>query len=141
MNRKLIFKIVFLLLCLGIVISAMRCSSSLEFKEQIQQIFSSPIQRMKWCPDHVVDFQWQDTNEVINTKFAKMNSAELKNIFCVMPMEPTSDSDKNISFKPLLKVQSAEAKTAYLEWNPEAKVFRVQGIVFRSSAISQHLLH
>lgn len=144
MNHKLIIKIVILTFCLAMVAAAMKLSTSTNFKEGIDQLFSMDSgTTMKWCPDHVVDFQWVDPAmpAAFVAKWQSAKPEQIKSRFCAVTMEPLSGPDTaQLQFKPLLLAQSAEAKTALLEWNSELRVFRVQGMPFKSASLSRELL-
>ncbi len=127
----------------------MQIFSSSSFKDGVNQLFASDTsQTMRWCPDHVVDFQWQDTNlaPAAQAKWSQAKPEQIKKAFCSITMDSgkTNASDQlnlsQLQFKPLLLAQSAEAKTALLEWNPESKAFRVQGMLFKSASLSRELL-
>lgn len=143
MNAKLIFKVSFLVFCLVLVFLAIKTSKSNTFQDGLNQIFTTDVKIMKWCPDHVVDFNWLEKN--FSKKFVDQwvlaTPSKIESRFCRIPLESTEVANFDaIKFKPLLQAQSAEAKTAILEWSPESKLFRVQGITFKSTSLSRELL-
>lgn len=144
MKSKLIVKVVLLVFSLGMVILAMQLFASSSFKDGVNQMFSADTGKtMRWCPDHVVDFQWQDPNlpQVTQAKWAQAKPEQVRKAFCSVTMDTPDTTDlSQLRFKPLLMAQSAEAKTATLEWSPESKVFRVQGMPFKSTSLSRELL-
>ena len=148
MNQKLIFKVIALVFFLGLVIMSMKFSNSGNFKEGLGQIFAVDGEKtMSWCPDHVVDFQWttSDLPEKTKAKWVSAKADAVKSQFCTIPTDPVDHQKMNtdvatIQFKPLLLAQSAEAKTALLEWNPESKLFRVQGMPFKSTSLYLELV-
>ena len=145
MKLKLIIKIMLLIFSLAAVILAMKLTSSGGFQQGLSQIFYSTdtSKTMRWCPEHVVDFKWEATDlpEQSKTKWLGATPEQIKDIFCVITMDVSDGSDlSQLQFKPMLLAQSAEAKTALLEWNSESKVFRVQGMPFKSASLSRELL-
>ena len=106
-------------------------------------MFSTNLQTMKWCPEHTVDFQWVEKglSAQSNSNWAQASSKSIEKTFCAPVMEPITDIDlAQVEFKPLLLAQSAEAKTALLEWAPQSHLFRVQGMPFKSARLSRELL-
>ena len=143
MKLKLILKVSLLVFCLVFVIAAMKLTSSSTFKQEIAQIFSTNLKTMKWCPEHTVDFQWleKNLNAQANSNWSNASSDSIRKTFCSPVMEPVSDVDMaRVEFKPLLLAQSAEAKTALLEWAPQSHLYRVQGMPFKSARLSRELL-
>lgn len=143
MKLKLFLKVSLLAFCLVIVIAAMNLTSSAGFKQDISQIFSSNLQTMKWCPEHTIDFQWleKNLNAQASSNWSNASSKLIEKTFCSLVMEPVVDVDlAQVVFKPLLLAQSAEAKTALLEWSPQSHLFRVQGMPFKSTRLSRELL-
>ena len=144
MKSKLIIKVVLLAFSLGMVILAMQLFASNSFKDGVNQMFSTDTGKtMRWCPNHVVDFQWQDPNlaPAAQTKWSHAKPEQVRKAFCSVTMDTPDGTDlTQLQFKPLLMAQSAEAKTATLEWNPESRAFRVQGMPFKSASLSRELL-
>ena len=145
MKLKLIIKIVLLIFSLVAVILAMKLTSSGGFKQGMNQIFTAADteKTMHWCPEHVVDFKWLATDlpKAAQVKWLGATPEQIKDIFCLVTMDASEGFDMSqIQFKPLLLAQSAEAKTALLEWNPESNIFRVQGMPFKSASLSRELL-
>ncbi len=133
-----------LIFSLAAVILAMKLTSSGGFQQGLEQIFSTDTSKtMRWCPEHVVDFKWEATYlpEQSKTKWLGATPEQIKDVFCVITMDASDGLDMSqLQFKPLLLAQSAEAKTALLEWNSESNVFRVQGMPFKSASLSRELL-
>ncbi len=144
MKLKLIIKIVLLIFSLAAVFLAMKLTSSSGFKQGVNQIFiTDTAKTMNWCPQHVVDFKWLATDlpKAAQVKWLGATPEQIKDIFCVVTMDASEGLDMSqIQFKPLLLGQSAEAKTALLEWSSESKIFRVQGMPFKSASLSRELL-
>lgn len=143
MKLKLILKVSLLAFCLVFVIAAMKLTSSSGFKQEITQMFSTNLQTMKWCPEHTVDFQWleKNLNAQSNSNWTQASSKTIEKTFCAPVMEPITGVDPaKAQFKPLLLAQSAEAKTAVLEWAPKEHLFRVQGMPFKSARLSRELV-
>ena len=143
MKLKFIFRLVFLVICLALVILAMRFSGSSSFKDGLNEIFVTDVKTLKWCPDHVVDFKWLEKNLKSKglEKWSNASPKQIEKTFCAVAMEPVNPpSSPQIELHPLVEAQSAEAKTALLEWNPESKLYRVQGMLFKSSSLSRELL-
>ena len=143
MKLKFIFRLLFLIFCLAVVILAMQFSSSSSFKDSLNQIFATDIKTLKWCPDHVVDFKWLEKNLKFKglEKWTMATPKQIEKTFCAVAMEPVNLPNlPQIELHPLVEAQSAEAKTALLEWNPESKLYRVQGMLFKSTSLSRELL-
>ncbi len=143
MNKKLVYRILFLAFFLVLVVVAMNFTASGGFKAGINDVFSVETKIMKWCPDHLVDFQWIETNINQNKLFqwSQAKPAEIRKVFCAIEMEATGDVNlAKVVFKPLLLAQSAEAKSALLEWSLESKVFQVQGVPFKSTRLFRELV-
>lgn len=143
MKLKFIFRLIFLVFCLALVIAAMQLSSSSGFKDGLNQIFATDVKTLKWCPNHVVDFNWLEKNMKLKglEKWMAASPKQIEKTFCSLAMEPVNLPNlPQLELRPLVEAQSAEAKTALLEWNPESKLYRVQGMLFKSSSLSRELL-
>ncbi|OFZ28638.1 MAG: hypothetical protein A2622_05990 [Bdellovibrionales bacterium RIFCSPHIGHO2_01_FULL_40_29] len=144
MNQKLLIKVLVLGFGLAMVITTMKFSNSSHFKEGINQLFAVDSgKNLRWCPDHVVEFQWMSPAlpSSVTTRWSAAKARDVQNVFCEVAMEATDGLNlTQIQFTPLLLAQSAEGKTALLEWSPESKVFRVQGMPFKSARLSRELL-
>ena len=136
MLQKIILKVLILFFALLLVVAGAQTFSSNDFKKSLADLFSTESKAYAWCPDHAIDFVWLD--EAVSSKWKQAPSQQIEKRFCRLTLEPIHDLDlKKLSFKPLLKVQSAEAKTALLEWSPQANVFQVNGLPFFSTSLSR----
>ncbi len=139
MLTKTFIKAGILVVALSMVIYAMGFFSTLKFEKSLTEFFGFDVKPYTWCPEHTVDFQWQDQG--ISEKWKTAAPAAIQAKFCRVALEPIRDVDiQKIVFKPLLKAQSATAQTALLEWNPQTSLFRAQGLPFYSSSLSRELL-
>jgi len=138
MKIKLVLKIIFLVICLFMAYGIMRATSSDEFKEQLNSMFTAESETIDWCPEHVVDFEWKDKtnkNGRIND-WINQDVQTIKKNFCKVGMSRINSPPKpDIGFKPLLIANSAEAKSNLLEWNEDFKIFRIQSIIFKSQSL------
>lgn len=143
MKQKLILKVSFLICCLILVVIIMNYSTSIRFKQGLSQFFSESGQTMKWCPEHVIDFKWLEESLTLQAKekWSHATPKQIQEVFCSVLIEPIENRDlTKIQFKPLLLALSAEAKSALLEWSPESKMYRVQGMPFKSTRLTRELL-
>ncbi|MBC7420956.1 MAG: hypothetical protein H7328_09525 [Bdellovibrio sp.] len=139
MFNRTFLKVGILGIALFMVIGGIGFFNSMDFKKSINDFFGFDVKVYTWCPNHTVDFQWK--NEAIPEKWKKASPSEIQAKFCQVSMEPIRNVDlAKLTFKPLLKAQSATAQTALLEWNSEAHVFRAQGLPFYSSSLSRELV-
>lgn len=139
MVQKIFIKVSILFLALFMVYVAMNFFGSDEFKKNISDIFGGGLKTYSWCPDHALDFQWMDSS--ISQKWKNASWPSIHRRFCTVTMEPIKNVDlTKISFKPLLKVQSAEAKMAQLEWNPDLSLFQANGMPFYSTSLLREIL-
>lgn len=139
MLQKVFIKVGILIFALALVVGAMSFFSSNEFKKSISDFFGFDIKTYAWCPEHTVDFEWQDPT--VSAKWKAASAADIQSRFCKVSLSPIQNIDlKKITFKPLLVARSAEAKTVLLEWSPESNVFQVQGLPFYSTSLSRELL-
>lgn len=142
MQMKIILKVLFLVLCLIAAFGLMRLISSTEFKGNLNDVFTSGGKTMKWCPDHVIDYHWNEhlDSPFIQTEFKNAPAGKIAEAFCSLPIDDFENEALAFKeFEPLLSVQSAEAKGATLEWNSKEKLFRVQGLVFKSKRLTERL--
>lgn len=139
MLQKIFIKVSILFIGLAMVYGAMNFFGSNEFKQNLADIFSGGFKTYAWCPDHALDFQWMD--QAISQKWKNASWPSIQKRFCKVTMEPIKNVDlSKVSFKPLLKVQSAEAKTAQLEWNAELNLFQANGMPFYSTSLAREIL-
>lgn len=139
MGQKIFVKISILFVALAMVYGATHFFSSAEFKQNLADIFGSGLKTYTWCPDHAIDFQWMDGD--ISPRWKAASGPSIQKRFCKLTMEPIKDVDlTQVTFKPLLKVQSAEAKIAQLEWNAELNLFQANGLPFYSTNLTRELL-
>ena len=139
MVQKIFIKVSLLFISLAMVYAAMSFFASGEFKKSVSELFGSNLKTYSWCPDHSIDFQWVD--QTVIEKWKKASAAEIRERFCVVTLEPLKNTElSQADFKPLLKVQSAEAKSALLEWNRGSSVFQVNGMPFYSPSLSREIL-
>lgn len=139
MVQKIFIKVSILFLALAMVYGGMNFFGSAEFKQNLADIFGNGLKTYSWCPDHALDFQWMDSS--ISQRWKNASWPSIHKRFCTVTMEPIKNVDlTKISFKPLLKVQSAEAKTAQLEWNAELSLFQANGMPFYSTSLTREIL-
>lgn len=139
MIQKIFVKVSILFVALAMVYGAINYFSSGEFKQSVADLFSGGAKTYAWCPDHAVDFQWLD--ESISQKWKNASWPSIHKRFCKITMEPIKSLDlSQITFKPLLKVQSAEAKIAQLEWNAKLGVFQANRLPFYSTSLVREIL-
>lgn len=139
MVQKIFIKVSILFLALAMVYGGISFFSSSEFKQNLSDIFGGGLKTYSWCPDHTVDFEWLDQG--ISQRWKNASWPAIHKRFCKITMEPIKDVDlAKVTFKPLLKVQSAEAKTAQLEWNAELSLFQANGLPFYSTSLAREIL-
>lgn len=139
MLPKIFIKVSILFCTLAIIYSANRYFSSNDFKKNLSDLFTTPTNTYTWCPEHTVDFIWLD--ERITNKWKNSSPAEINKRFCKLTLETIHNINlETLKFTPLLKAQSAEAKESHLEWSPESKVFKANGLPFYSESLIRELL-
>jgi hypothetical protein len=139
MLQKVFIKVSILVFALCLVWGATSFFASNDFKKSVADLFATDVKTYSWCPDHSIDFEWLD--QAVSEKWKKASSGDIQSRFCKLTLETIQGVDlAKLSFKPLLKVQSAEAKTALLEWNPQSSVFQVNGLPFYSTSLSREIL-
>ncbi len=139
MGSKIFIKISILFVALAMVYGATRFFTSTEFKSTLTELFGNGLKTYAWCPDHAVDFEWLDSQISVKWKAADWTSIQKR--FCRLTMEPIQNIDlTQVKFVPLLKVQSAHAKVAHLEWNAGLNVFRANGLPFYSTSLAREIL-
>lgn len=137
-SKKIIFKVLFLLICLLTVLFLTKYISSTSFKSDLNAIFSSGENTMKWCPEHVVDFKWNNKalTQVVYEKWQQANYQEVSEKICSIEMTTmTGVASKDLVFTTLVTSYSADGKMADLLWNADKKIFRVQDISFYSNSL------
>lgn len=139
MVQKIFIKVSILFVALAMVYGGTQFFGSNEFKKNLTDIFSGGGNTYAWCPDHAVDFQWLDQS--ISQRWKNASWPSIHKRFCKITMEPIKNVDlTQVVFKPLLKVHSAEAKTAQLEWNAELSLFQANGLPFYSTSLVREIL-
>jgi hypothetical protein len=140
LGSKIFVRVSVLFFGLTLVFAGISFFGSNDFKQSVAEVFGlTDLKTYSWCPDHVVDFQWMDTN--ISQRWKNASWPSIHNRFCKLTMEPIRDVDlTKLTFKPLLKVQSAEAKTAELQWNAESSIFQINGLPFYSASLVREIL-
>ena len=139
MGSKLMIKISILFFALMLVVVGMNLFSSKDFKHSLENILGKSPQAYSWCPENSVDFAWLDSN--LSDKWKTAAWPAIQKRFCHLTLEPIQNVDlATVEFVPLLKVQSAEAKSAQLEWNAGLNVFRVNGLPFYSPSLVREIL-
>ncbi len=140
MNKKIFLQVFMLAILLVMVLMAMGYTKSSNFKSLVKLVFGvNESKAYTWCPDHAIDFVWKDPRA--KEKFKALDNWTLEKQFCSLEMEPLQGVDlAQIQFKPLLRVQSAEAKVGLLEFSREAKVFQVNGLPFSSTYLRREIL-
>jgi hypothetical protein len=139
MKKNILLKVLSLIFSLLMVVFGIRFFSSSDFKKDLNALFASTHKTYIWCPDHAIDFTWLEPQ--ISEKWKQASSSEIQKRFCELTLEPLQNIDlSKISFKPLLIVQSVEAKTAQLDWSSESSVFQVNGLPFYSPSLGREIL-
>ena len=139
MLNKSFLKAGILLIALAMVIGGMGFFNSLDFKKSINNFFGFDVKTYTWCPEHTVDMLWLDDS--VPETWKKAGSSEIQSKFCSVAMQPIQNVDlQKMIFQPLLKAQSATAKTALLEWNSKERVFKANGLPFYSTSLSRELV-
>ncbi len=139
MFPKVFIKVSILFVALALVYAGVRLFSSDEFKQSLTDMFATGAKTYSWCPEHAVDFQWLDTK--ISQRWKNASWPTIQKRFCRLTLEPIQNLDiTKVEFLPLLKVTSAEAKNAQLEWNSSLNVFRVNGLPFYSPSLVREVV-
>ena len=139
MIQKVFIKVSILFVGLALVYAGIHFFSSKEFKQSLVDLFANGQKTYAWCPDHAVDFEWLDSK--ISQKWKNASWPSIQKRFCRLTLEPIQNVDlTKLEFQPLLKVRSAEAKTAQLDWNSASSVFQVNGLPFYSPSLAREIL-
>lgn len=140
MLQKVFIKVSILFILLVFVFGISNYISSSNFKNSISEFFSlnSNSKKITWCPDHLVDFEWLDSD--INPTIKAATIEQIKSQFCSLTMDDRPvPTNLKPQFKKLLIVRSAEAKVATLEWSPNSQLFQVQDLPFYSTILWNEL--
>ena len=125
-------------LTLGMVIGlagvyyAMQYTRTPSFQSSLELFFNPTSQKSwKWCPLQTETVGWADQNKVLSaTETHKVCEVEMQSI--------DSPITGQMGFKPLL-IAKAQASSRVLESDELMELFRIDGLPFKSSGLSEFL--
>ena len=142
MNKKIIIKLS--LLVLGLVVL-------FYFKKSLEQFSqSSPVQApvapvfddlksFQWCSEVQGQFTFKRGNHLLH--FSKFSDAYIKKQFCTVDMESFAGIDvkKVTSWEVLATAVDSGGGQVLLEWNAEHRLFKADGLPFKSKKLAKKL--
>ncbi len=135
MNIKLIFKISVLIFALILVFMGRKFFSSPGFQKNAAEVFTAHASPFQWCSIERNKFIW--TQPDLNLKYKNMSPTQLAKKFCLVQAETIQGVDlKAITWTPIAVSVDSEGQKVILEWNTENKLFRADGLPFKSSSLS-----
>ena len=138
MNFKLIFKISVLVFALVLVVAGRKFFMSTEFHKNANDVFATDAKPFQWCSPERKIFIWLDANLAI--QFKNKPQEELAKSFCLSLAETIQGVDlKSIQWAPIAESVDSEGQKVVLEWNKENKLYRADGLPFKSSSLSREI--
>lgn len=138
MNFKLIFKISVLVFALVLVVAGRRFFKSADFQKNANEIFAVEGKPFQWCSPERKTFMWIDTN--LASRFKNQPPEAIAKKYCLILAESIQGVDlSTISWTPIAQSVDSEGQKVVLEWNKEKKLYRADGLPFKSSSLSREI--
>ena len=138
MNIKLIFKIGVLIFALILVVMGRRFFNSAGFEKNATQVFTATNSPFQWCSFERKIFIWTDPGLI--AKYKNQTQAMLSKKFCLVQSETIQGVDiKSVTWTPIAESVDSEGQKVVLEWNTEKKLYRADGLPFKSSSLSREI--
>jgi hypothetical protein len=138
MNLKLIFKISVLILALVLVIAGRQFFMSPGFHKNANDVFSVAANPFQWCSSKQNLFTWVEPK--LAKKYSDQSQAQLAQMFCLILAETVQGVDlATIHWTPIAESVDSEGQKVVLDWNTEKKLFRANGLPFKSSSLSREI--
>lgn len=138
MKTKLVWKLLFLLIGLVIVVMVRNVTESGGFKNSVNSLFGiQPTRSLNWCAEHVVDVEWKVQ---VVSPLAQLDMADLRSKICELKTEDIAGINLDeVKWSPLAESHGAAGAKTLLEWNADLGVFRSGGMPFKSSDFLKEL--
>jgi len=138
MNIKLIFKIGVLVFALALVLLGRQFFLSPGFQKNANDIFAVKAHPFQWCSAERKIFIWAQSQLVL--KYKNQSQDLLAKKFCLIQAETIQGVDvKSVSWTPIAESVDSEGQKVVLEWNIEKKLYRADGLPFKSSSLSREI--
>ncbi len=138
MNIKLIFKISVLIFALGLVLVGRKFFSSVGFKKNATDIFAVEAHSFQWCSPQHQKFLWTEAR--LTQKFSALTATQLAKKFCLVYAETIQGVDlQKVQWSPIAESVDGEGQKVILERNLENKLFRADGLPFKSSSLGREI--
>lgn len=142
MNKKIILKLGLLVFGLAVFFyfkkSLDSFSQSPAAKAPIAAVFND-LKSFQWCSEVQGQLNFKRGNHLLH--FAKFSDAEVKKQFCTVDMESFTGIDvkKITNWETLATAVDSGGGAVKLEWNAEHRLFKADGLPFRSKKLVQKL--
>lgn len=138
MNFKLIFKISVLVFALVLVVAGRRFFKSADFQKNANEIFAVEGKPFQWCSPERKTFMWIDTE--LAARFKNHPPETIAKKYCLILAESIQGVDlSTIPWTPIAQSVDSEGQKVVLEWNKEKKLYRSDGLPFKSSSLSREI--
>ncbi len=135
MNIKLFFKISMLVFALVLVVAGRKFFTSAGFQKNANDVFAVTASPFQWCTFERKIFVW--TDRALALKFKAASPEQLAKKFCLVQAETIQGVDiKTVNWTPIAESVDSEGQKVILEWNKEKKLYRADGLPFKSSSLS-----
>lgn len=138
MNVKLIFKISVLVFTLILVLAGRKFFMSPGFQKEATEVFAVSARPFQWCSSERKIFIW--TEPVLATKYKNQPQEKLAKIFCTAAAEAIQGVDlTSAKWIAIAQAVDSEGQKVILEWDKEKKLFRGDGLPFKSTTLSREI--
>lgn len=135
MNIKLIFKIGVLIFALILVFMGRNFFNSAGFQQNATEVFAVTSSPFQWCSFERNIFVWKQPSLIV--KYKNQSPAQLVKKFCLVHAETIQGVDpKVVIWTTIAESVDSEGQKVILEWNSEKKLYRADGLPFKSSSLS-----
>lgn len=108
------------------------------FQKNANDIFAVEAKPFQWCSPERKTFIWTDTT--LATRFQTQPPEALAKTYCLILAESIQGVDlKTVLWIPIAESVDSEGQKVTLEWNKENKLFRANGLPFKSSRLSREI--
>ena len=100
---------------------------------------TSQAQAFQWCSESSGTIRWLEPAQ--QAKFSKLTDHALRKKFCNVELEALSQTEMSTAkWKDLAAAVDSQGAPVKLEWDKDLRVFRAQGLPFKSKKLSRELL-
>ena len=108
------------------------------FHKNATDVFATNASPFQWCSSLSKVFVWTDS--ALALKFKTITQDQLAKKFCLVQAETIQGVDiKLLNWTPIAESVDSEGQKVILEWNKEKKLYRADGLPFKSSSLSQEI--